>query len=75
MQPYKFKVKYESGLKNIANPLSRLVGKSETKGNHTSKAEEYAWFVAVTATPSSLTTQEVEEAAAKDEELYAVREC
>jgi len=42
MQPYKFKVKYESGLKNIANPLSRLVGKSETKGNHTSKAEEYA---------------------------------
>ena len=75
MQPYKFKVNYEPGPKNIANLLSRLVGNSETKGNHSSEAEEYVRLVAVTATPSALTTREVEEASAEDKELCAVREC
>ena len=39
MQPYKFKVKYEPGPKNIAGPLSRLVDNNEIKGNHSSEAE------------------------------------
>ena len=75
MEPYKFKVKYEPGPKNIADPLSRLVGNSETKGSHSSEAEEYVRFVAVTATSSALTTRELEEASAKDDELWPVREC
>ena len=57
MQPYNFKVKYEPGPKIIADPLSRLVGNSETKGNHLSEAEEYLLFVAVTAAPGALTLE------------------
>ena len=56
MQPYKFKVKYEPGLKNIADPLSRLVGNQKTSSSHSSEAEEYIRFVAVNATPCAMTT-------------------
>ena len=68
MQPYKFKVKYEPGPKNIADPLSRLVGNQKTSSSHSSEAEEYIRFVAVNATPCAMTTREVEEALAIDEE-------
>ena len=40
-----------------------------------SQAEEYVRFVAVSATPNAMTTREVEEASAADEELSAVRQC
>ena len=70
-----FKVKYEPGPKNIADPLSRLVGNQKTSSSHSSEAEEYIRFVAVNATPCAMTTREVEEASAIDEELCAVREC
>ena len=75
MQPYKFKVKYQPGPKNIADPLSRLVSSMGSGGKHSSQAEEYVCFVAVSATPSAMTTREVEEASADDEELGAVRQC
>ena len=75
MQPYKFKVKYQPGPKNIADPLSRLVSSMGSGGKHSSQAEEYVRFVAVSATPSAMTTREVEEASADDEELGAVRQC
>ena len=51
MQPYKFKVKYELGPKNIADPLSRLMGNQKISSSHSSEAEEYIRFVAVNATP------------------------
>ena len=75
MQPYKFKVKYPPGPKNIADSLSRLVSGMESGGKRSSQAEEYVRFVAVSAIPSALTTREVEEASADDEELSAVRQC
>lgn len=75
MQPYKFEVKYQPGPKNIADPLSRLVKKMETEAKQSSQAEEYVRFVAVSATPNAMTTREVEEASAEDEELLAVRQC
>ena len=75
MQPYKFKVKYQPGPKNIADPLSRLVSSMENGSKRSSQAEEYVRFVAVSATPSAMTTREVEEASAADEELSAVRQC
>ena len=75
MQPYKFKVKYQPGPKNIADSLSRLVSGMESEGKRSSQAEEYVRFVAVSATPSAMTTREVEEASADDEELSAVRQC
>ena len=69
MQPYKFKVKHQLGPKNIADPLSRLVSSMETENKRSSQAEEYVRFVAVSATPSAMTTRDVEEASANDEEL------
>ena len=75
MQAYKFKVKYQPGPKNIADPLSRLVSSTENGSKRSSQAEEYVRFVAVSATPSAMTTREVEEASATDEELSAVRQC
>ena len=75
MQPYKFKVKYQPGPKNIADPLSRLVSSMENVSKRSSQAEEYVRFVAVSATPSAMTTREVEQASAADEELSAVRQC
>ena len=75
MQPYKFKVKYEPGPSNIADPLSRLVGNLKTSSSHSAEAEEYVRFVAINATPCAMTTREVEEASAIDEELCAVKEC
>ena len=75
MQPYKCKVKYQPGPKNIADPLSRLVSSMENGSKCSSQAEEYVRFVAVSATPNAMTTREVEEASAADEELSAVRQC
>ena len=54
MQPYKFKVKYQPGPKNIADPLSRLVSSMKNGSRRSSKAEEYVRFVAVSATPSAM---------------------
>ena len=68
MQPYKFKVKYQPGPKNIANALSRLVTNEDGGGKHSSQAEQYVQFVAVLATQSAMTT-------AEDEELSAIRKC
>ena len=47
----------------------------EKRRQRSSQAEEYVWFVAVSATPSAMTIREVEEASAADEELSAVRQC
>ena len=71
MQQYKFKVKYEPGPSNIADPLSRLVGNPKTSSSHSAEAEEYVRFVAINAT---LLCYEVEEASEIDEELFAVKE-
>ena len=73
MQPYKFKVKYEPGPSNIADPLSRLVGNLKTSSSLSAEAKEYVRFVAINATPCAMTTREVEEASAIDEGLCAVK--
>ena len=44
MQPYKFKVIYQPGPKNIANSLSRLVSREESGSKHSSQAEVYVRF-------------------------------
>ena len=75
MQPYKFKVIYQPGPKNIADLLSRLVSREESGSKHSSQAEIYVRFVAISATPTAMTTREVEEASAEDEELSAIRRC
>ena len=71
MQPYDFQVVHVQGHKNIADPLSRLV-KQSIKGA-TTEDYEYVQFVASNATPRALTTREIEEASAEDEQLRKVR--
>jgi hypothetical protein len=73
LKPYQFRVVYIPGPRNIADPLSRLL-KDTTTEVHQHGAEEYVRFVAVNATPNALTTREVEEASAIDDELREVRE-
>jgi len=72
LQPYDFQIVYAPGQSNIADPLSRLLNQDNTT-NHQHEAEEYVRFVAINATPRALTTREVEEASAVDEELKALR--
>ncbi|CAL1586203.1 unnamed protein product [Knipowitschia caucasica] len=73
LQPYDFRVVHIAGKFNIADPLSRLLGKSAKSTPHHHGAEEYVRFVAVQATPRALTTREVERASAEDKELDEVR--
>ena len=74
LQPYKFKIKSLPGGQNIADPLSRL---SQTEGPAKTLAhkisDDVVKFVAVTATPKAMTTREIEEASAKDEEFIELR--
>lgn len=69
LQPYKFKVKYLPGGKNIADPLSHLSqteGPAKTSSPH-EIPDDFVKFLAVTATPKAMTMREIEEASAEDE--------
>lgn len=73
LQPFDFRVVHLPGRDTIADPLSRLLGKSTTEEAHEHEAEEYVRFVATNATPRALTTRDAEEASAADKELREVR--
>ena len=73
LQPYDFSVIHRPGRENIADALSRLLHRKVEPDNHQRCTEEYVRFVAVSATPTALTTREIEEASADDEELKEVR--
>ena len=62
-------MKYKPGAKNIADSLSRLLSKNGGNSKHAMEGEEYVRFVAIALTPKAMTTREVEEASAEDEEL------
>ena len=64
---------HRPGRENIADALSRLLHRKVEPDNHQRCTEEYVRFVAVSATPTALTTHEIEEASADDEELKEVR--
>ena len=64
---------HRPGRENIADPLSRLLHRRVEPDNQQWCTEEYVRFVAVSATPTALTTREIEEASADDEELKEVR--
>lgn len=73
LQPYDFTVIHIPGRENIADPLSRLLGKTAMEETHKHRSDEYVRFVAVNATPNALITREVDKASAGDEELREVR--
>ncbi|XP_070560345.1 uncharacterized protein [Ptychodera flava] len=68
-----FRVVYVPDPQNIANQLSRLLRDGKNKTEHLHKAEEYVHFVELNATPRALTTREVEEASAVDEEIAKLK--
>ena len=72
MQPYDFRIVYTKGEKNTADALSRLLPRRKEEPGD--KDAEYVRFVAIQATPKALTTREIEEASADDEELSLVRQ-
>ena len=74
LQPYDFKVVHIPGVKNIADPLSRLISSTTESIEHKHGSDEYVRFVAVNATPNALTTRQVEEISKDDAELSDLRE-
>jgi hypothetical protein len=76
MQPYKFKVRYIPGPKNIADALSRLIKENVTEPTAKSSAtEDYVKLVATESTPVAMTTREMELASEGDQEPRPIREC
>lgn len=74
LQNYNFKVKYEPGWTNNADPLSRLVKKNQ-KPSH-NQAEDYVSFIVkeVTST-SAVSIEEIDSASKEDPEMSTVRLC
>ena len=64
---------HRPGRENIADPLSWLLYRKVEPDNHYQCTEEHVRFVGVSATPTALTTREIEKACADDEELRKVR--
>lgn len=59
VQPYKFKVRYILGLKNIADTLSRLV-KDDIPQKSQDIVNDYVRFVVEEAIPIAMTTRDIE---------------
>lgn len=59
---YDFSVIHRPGRENVADPLSRLLHRKVEPDNQQWSTEEYVRFVTLGATPTALTTREMEEA-------------
>lgn len=77
LMPYNFTVRYAPGKGNIADALSRLVDTRCDEGQTKLErdTESFVRFVAREATPTALSTREIEEASKDDQELSDVRDC
>ena len=64
---------HSPGRENIAGPLSRLLHKKVETDNHQRCTEEHVRFVAISATPTALTSRDIQEASADDGELREER--
>lgn len=65
-------MKHVPGKTNIADPCSHLTTKVEQSALST---ESYIHYVAVSSMPKAMSTREIEEASAEDEELLNLRKC
>ena len=75
LMSYTFRIQYQPGRMNIADPLSRLIYTNceDNASQVQTQAEEYIRFVVKGATPRAVSTREVEEVSKVDEELIDVR--
>jgi len=69
LRQYNFVVKYIPGPQNLADPLSGLSPRIPTEGEHEVEDDGYVRFVAVHSTPRAVTSKEIEQETATDEEL------
>ena len=74
LMPFRYTVRHVPSGQNIADCLSRLI-KIPAVSHCNTMAEEYVRMVAISATPSAMTTREIERASAEDEELTEVCKC
>ena len=75
-QPYRYKVIYIAGSKNIADSLSRLFNENVIKNaQNDDSIDEYVNLIVKYATPIALTTREIEKASNADKELRNFRNC
>ena len=63
---------YQPGPTNAADALSRLRN-TQNKVAKRNAAEEYAYFIAKTATPNALKLEDIDRESSTDEEIIAVR--
>ena len=76
MQPYRYKVSYIPGSRNIADSLSRLLSCTKHKETiETKNTESYVRFIAQIATPNAMTTRDIERHSENDPELQEIRKC
>ena len=75
MQSYRYRVHFIKDANNIADTLSRLLPKNKQTGQNVDIGQEYIRFVAEQATPSALSTKEIERASENDHELQEIRNC
>lgn len=70
---YKFKVVFNPGKKNIADPLSRLLKQIHTPLQTTVDTEKYIQWMFSFAEPKAITIDEIGELSAQDDEIQAVK--
>ncbi len=73
LQPYWYTVKHIPGKSNIADSLPRLQSFQKSSARSFTDAEKYVRFFAVNTTPLALTTKEIKQASAADDELSNLR--
>lgn len=74
LQSYKYKVIYQSGKSNIADPLSRLVEYNGVAGEPAVKhTEQYVNFIVAASVPVAVKIEEIGEASSGDDEIRAVK--
>ncbi|PFX17850.1 Transposon Ty3-G Gag-Pol polyprotein [Stylophora pistillata] len=73
LQPYRIRVEYVPSKQNIADSLSRRVGKEELSSHN--DAEEFIRSVAETSAPVAIPIKEIERESATDPEISQLQEC
>ena len=70
-----YRVKYISGIQNIADSLSRIVPKFVKNQNNNDDNKEFIRNVTMAATPIEVTTREIKRASENDNEFSEVCKC
>lgn len=73
LQPYSYKIKYEKGCTNIADPLSRLVKVATKQEKEEVNRIDYVYAIARESVPKAMSLSEIDCESQKDVTLIEVR--